>query len=254
MYPTLFHIGPLVIHTYGVFVAIGFIAGFKVLLNYTERIGIPAQKVESLVMWIFIFSIIGARLFYVVLTFGDFRYSPLDAFKIWQGGLFFSGGAAGGFAAAAVYISRNKLPLAKLADAGSVALALGQAIGRIGCFFAGCCYGVECDCWCGMKFPENSLAPSGVKLIPTQVISSLLLFLIFFVLAGYNRRKKTDGQVCALYLVLYGVKRFCIEFLRGDFRGRAVLGLTPTQYIALAMFAGGIFSWKKLSSKKTSSG
>ena len=70
MYPTLFHIGPLVIHTYGVFVAIGFIAGFKVLLNYTERIGIPAQKVESLVMWIFIFSIIGARLFYVVLTFG----------------------------------------------------------------------------------------------------------------------------------------------------------------------------------------
>ncbi len=254
MHPTLFHIGPLTVHTYGVFVAIGFVAGFKVLLNYTGKIGLPEQKIESLVMWIFLFSILGARLFYVIFSFREFANNPLDALKIWEGGLFFSGGLAGGFSAAAVYIARNKFPLAKLADAGSVALALGQAIGRLGCFFAGCCYGAECQGWFGVEFPDGSLAPSGVKLIPTQLISSLLLFLIFFILAGFYGKKKYDGRVCALYLILYGVKRFSVEFLRGDFRGNSVFGLTPTQFISLAMLAGGIILWKKLSLKKTGSG
>ena len=251
MYPTLFNIGPLGIHTYGLFVALGFIAGFKVLLNYANEIGIPQQKIESFVMWVFIFSIAGARLFYVLISFAEFRYNLFDIFKVWQGGLVFSGGLLAGATAAVVFIKRNRLPLAKLADASVVALSIGQALGRVGCFFAGCCYGKQCDRWFGVKFPENSLAPSGIKLIPSQLVSALILALIFLVLSYYYRRKHTGGQVFALYLVLYSLKRFFVEYLRGDFRGNEIIGFTPTQVISAVLLVGGIYLWKKLSLKKT---
>jgi len=250
MYPTLFKIGPIGIHTYGLFVALGFFAGFKLLLSYAKKLDIPSPKIESLVLWVFVFSIIGARLFYGIFSFAEFENNFLDIFKLWQGGLVFSGGFAGGIIAAVVFIARNKLPLAVLSDAAAIALALGQAIGRIGCFFSGCCYGKHCDLWFGVKFPENSLAPSGIKLIPTQLISSLLLFLIFAVLSYFYKKKKNDGQVFALYLILYSVKRFFLEFLRGDFRGNEAFGLTPTQIISFVMLLAGVYLWKRLLSKK----
>jgi len=251
MYPTLINIGSIGIHTYGLFVALGFFAGFKLLLSYAKKLDIPSLKIESLVLWIFVFSIIGARLFYVLFSFNEFKDNFWNIFKLWQGGLFFSGGLVGGIIAAVIFIPKNKMPFAKLTDVLALALTLGQAIGRIGCFFAGCCYGKQCDSWFGVKFPENSLAPSGIKLIPSQIISSLLLFLIFAVLSYFYKRKKNDGQIVALYLVLYSVKRFFVEYLRGDFRGNELFGLTPTQIISSVMLITGVYLWKKLLQKKT---
>ncbi|MNT22111.1 Prolipoprotein diacylglyceryl transferase [compost metagenome] len=116
-------------------------------------------------------------------------------------------------------------------------VALAQGFGRIGCFLAGCCYGQETSSWFGVVFPENSFAPSGVALIPTQLISSGLDFLLFFVLVFFARKKKVHGQVAALYLLLYSAGRFVLEFYRGDIIRGNVGVLSTSQFIAIILFA-----------------
>ena len=122
-------------------------------------------------------------------------------------------------------------------------VAFAQGCGRIGCFLAGCCYGKETSAWYGVTFPADSLAPAGVSLIPTQLISSagdFLFALILFVLQRrlYKKNGKTSGAVAGVYLMLYAVGRFLIEFLRNDPRG-SVGVLSTSQFIAIFMFAAG---------------
>ncbi len=249
MHPTLFKIGFLEIHTYGVFVALGFFVGFKVLLFYGKKSSFPPSLIESLTFLVFIFSLIGARLFYVLIAWSDFIGSPLDIFKIWEGGLVFWGGFLGGAITGIIFSIKNKLPLWKLADVFAPALAIGHAIGRIGCFCAGCCYGKPTDSFLGIVFPENCLAPAGIKIIPTQIISSVLLFLLFLILRFLWNKKKFSGQIFLVYAVLFSLGRFFIEFLRGDFRGNLILGITPTQIVSILVFVISIFLYHNLSRK-----
>ncbi|PKM93070.1 MAG: prolipoprotein diacylglyceryl transferase [Elusimicrobia bacterium HGW-Elusimicrobia-4] len=253
MYPTLFKIGFLEIHTYGVFVALGFFVGFKMLLFYGKKSSFSPALIEKLTFLVFIFSLIGARLFYVLISFGEFAENPLDIFKVWQGGLVFWGGFLGGAITVIIFSIKHKMPLWKLADVFAPALAIGHALGRIGCFFAGCCYGKNTDSFLGVVFPENCLAPTGIKLVPTQILSSILLLILFLILVIFWKRKKFDGQIFFMYTVLLSVGRFLIEFLRGDFRGNLILGITPTQIVSVVMFIVSIIIWKKLSPIKKES-
>ncbi|MFA5780136.1 MAG: prolipoprotein diacylglyceryl transferase [Elusimicrobiota bacterium] len=253
MHPTLFKIGFLEIHTYGVFVALGFFVGFKMLLFYGKKSSFSPALIETLTFWVFIFSLIGARLFYVLISWQEFAGNPSDIFKIWQGGLVFWGGFLGGAITGIIFSIKNKMPLWKLADVFAPALAIGHALGRIGCFFAGCCYGKKTDSFLGVVFPENCLAPTGVKLIPAQLLSSGLLSILFLILVIFWKRKKFDGQIFLIYSVLFSVGRFFIEFLRGDFRGNLILGITPTQIISVTIFIVSIIVWKKLYRTKTKS-
>jgi phosphatidylglycerol:prolipoprotein diacylglycerol transferase len=242
MYPTLFKIGFLEVHTYGVCVAIAFILGLKMLVSYAGKIGVTAAKTETLVLWTFAAAIVGARLAYVAISYSEFAGNFWGIFKLWEGGLVFSGGFVAGAAAVIIYASRNKIPFWKLGDVFAVVLPLAQAIGRIGCFFAGCCYGKPCahgSALC-VAFPENSLAPAGIPMIPAQLIAAALLFAIFMVLRFLYARKKFDGIIVALYLILYSIKRLFLESLRGDFRGTQVFGLTLTQILAIITLCVGI--------------
>ncbi|MEW6557559.1 MAG: prolipoprotein diacylglyceryl transferase [Elusimicrobiota bacterium] len=254
MYPTLFKIGFLEIHTYGVFVALGFFVGFNILLYYAKKSNIPSSIVESLTFLVFIFSLVGARLFYVLISFDDYRTNLLDILKLWQGGLVFWGGFLAGGLSVIIFSLKKKLLFWQVADIFAPALAIGQAIGRLGCFFAGCCYGKPTDSFLGVIFPENCLAPAGEKLLPTQLISSILLFLLFLILRTLWNRKKFDGQIFLVYAILFSAGRFFVEFLRGDFRGNFIFGITPTQILSILVFIVSIVIWKKLSRLKTKSG
>ena len=141
--------------------------------------------------------------------------------------------------AAILYCKKKKLIFLDYFDLAAPSIAMAQGFGRIGCFLAGCCYGKETDLPIGVVFPENSLAPAGVRLLPTQLMSSAGNFLIMAILLMAYPKRKRKGDTGFLYMLLYGVGRFLIEFLRNDDRG-AVGGLSTSQFISLFIVAAGI--------------
>jgi len=138
-----------------------------------------------------------------------------------------------------LYLKRHQMPVWKTADLLAPSIALGQGIGRWGCFFAGCCYGVKTDAPWAISFANpHSLAPLGIPLHPTQIYLSLSTLFIFFVLMWLSKRKTFDGQILWSYGILYSVGRFAIEYLRGDDRGFAVEQfLSTSQFLGIFVFA-----------------
>ena len=126
-------------------------------------------------------------------------------------------------------------------DLAMPSIAIAQCIGRIGCFLAGCCYGIEYDGPCSVTFRESEFAPNNIPLFPTEMLSSILNLLHFFILILASRHTKKDGQVAALYLVLYGTGRFIMEFFRGDLERGSVGALSTSQFISLFIVSAGIF-------------
>ena len=156
-----------------------------------------------------------------------------------QGGFVFYGGLIGGIIFMLLPGKIHKIKTEKYIEHYVFLIPLIHAFGRIGCFLAGCCYGRETTSRFGVVFPEGGLAPAGVKLIPTQLISSAGDFLIMIVLLLYYRKNKKDGtpgNVGFLYMLLYGVGRFLVEFLRNDNRGGAWM-FSTSQWISMVIVA-----------------
>ena len=148
-------------------------------------------------------SLLGARLLYVLIEYKYFIDNPLEAFKIWKGGLVFYGGMIAAMAAGLIYIRKHDMPLWRVGDIVAPSLAIGQAIGRWGCFFAGCCYGVKTDVPWAITFTNpKSLAPLDIPLHPTQIYLSLNALVIFGILMWLLKRKSFDGQVLWTYGIL----------------------------------------------------
>jgi phosphatidylglycerol:prolipoprotein diacylglycerol transferase len=156
---------------------------------------------------------------------------------IWRGGQVFYGGFLFAFPTCYLYLKKHGLPFLKTCDILAPGLALGESLGRIGCFFAGCCYGRPTDLPWGVTFTHpNSLAQLGVSLHPTQLYSSAAAVLMFIILVSFRRFKRAEGQVVFLYVLLYALGRLIIENFRGDERGLLVAGyLTLTQTIAIVL-------------------
>jgi phosphatidylglycerol:prolipoprotein diacylglycerol transferase len=130
-----------------------------------------------------------------------------------------------------------------LIDVIAIGIPLGHAFGRLGCFFYGCCYGKPTDSFIGVLFPPDSAAGYlGVKVIPTQLISSFFLFVLFFILLFLRKKKRFDGQIALSYIILYSIFRFLIEFFRGDPRG-TFLHLSTSQFISLILVVISAFAW-----------
>ncbi len=153
--------------------------------------------------------------------------------RLWQGGLVFYGGLLGAAAAVALFVRRRRWPFGTVADALAPGLALGHAVGRLGCFLAGCCYGRPWSA--GLRFPRGSVAfdelaatlPAGATetppLHPTQLYEAVGELVIFFILLRARRHRPFDGATAVLYALLYGLLRFGVELFRGD-PGRGMLG------------------------------
>ena len=220
MYPILLSIGSFKLYTYGLFVAFGFLAAMWISKRLARPYQIHPESITDVYFVILISSIIGARALYVFITFDTFRGNPMDMFKIWNGGLVFFGGFCAAVIGTLICIRLKKLPLWQTADIIAPGIALGHAVGRVGCLFAGCCHGKTCDLPWAVQFSHpESLAPLGVLLHPTQIYSVLSNLGIFCVLIWLFKRKKFHGMVFLVYVMLYSFLRAIIEFFRGDFRG-----------------------------------
>jgi phosphatidylglycerol:prolipoprotein diacylglycerol transferase len=239
MLPILFRCGPLTIHTYGVLVAAGFLLAYAYVLRAARRHGIETEAMADLFFYALLSALVGARLLYVALNWRLFLYDPLAVVKIWQGGLVFYGGFVAAVPVVAWRVRRLGLGLLVIADMAAPALALAQAVGRLGCLCAGCCYGRPTELPFAVIFHHpDSLAPLEQPLHPTQAYHAAANGLLFVILWQTARRRPRPGLVAGLYLLLYPVGRFVIEFFRGDPRG-AWAGLSTSQWVSMAVFSAG---------------
>ncbi|MBN1627543.1 MAG: prolipoprotein diacylglyceryl transferase [Deltaproteobacteria bacterium] len=242
MHPNLFSIGPFSLHTYGLLIAIGFVSGLIVAIRIGKRHGIDSQHIMDMSLLLIISGIIGSRIIYVLMNASYYLENPLDIFKIWQGGLVFSGGLLGAVIAGWFYIRRHGFNIWQIGDIYAPAIAIAQSIGRIGCFMAGCCYGRPTSVSWGVTFTNpDSIAPLNIPLHPTQLYSSFSNLIIFIIVMILGSRKKFDGQVFIWYLILHSTARLLIERFRGDDRGMFPgTGWSMTQFITILILFSAI--------------
>jgi phosphatidylglycerol:prolipoprotein diacylglycerol transferase len=252
MHPDLFSIGPITIHTYGVMVAIGFLLGIGLALRQARKEGIPSEKISDLSFYLLLAAIIGSRIFYILLNPGPYIKNPVAILKIWEGGLVFYGGLIFAVITGVIYIKRHNLFLWQIADIFAPSIAVGHAIGRLGCFFAGCCHGRPADLPWAVTFTDpHSLAPLGMALHPTQLYEAGGEFINFLILLLLRKRQTFRGEVFWSYVILYSILRFFVEFFRGDAaRGMLTQELSVAQAISIVMFFTAIgfmtfLRWRK---------
>ncbi|MFA6141768.1 MAG: prolipoprotein diacylglyceryl transferase [Candidatus Omnitrophota bacterium] len=234
MHPILLKFGPFTIYSYGVMVAMGFAVATFLAHKRAARFNIDPGKVIDIAIILIAFGILGARLLYVLLNLSFYIANPIDIVKLSNGGLVWYGGFISAFFAVIIYVRKAKLNFWAVADLFAPYVALAQAFGRIGCFFNGCCYGKDG--------------------IPVQIYSSIALLIIFIILRVWQDNKHFAGEIFLGYCVLYSLKRFLMEFLRGD--NPAVFhGLTLSQVISVFVFflSSAYLAYKAVQWKKAHS-
>lgn len=252
MHPDLFSIGPVTLHAYGLFAAVGLFVALAVAVRIGKAEGIPTPIVVDMGFVMILSAVIGSRALYVLANLSYFGQRPLDALKVWHGGLIFSGGLLAALFAMGWFAKRHALPFLKIGDVWAPAAALGQAIGRIGCFMAGCCYGKPTSAFWGITFTDpDSFAPRGVPLHPTQIYASLGGLAVFAILALLSRKKKFDGQVLLWFLILHSTVQLFLERFRGDDRGLFLNSqMTPSQLLATLTLMAAVVGVGVLSSRR----
>ncbi len=239
MYNDLFSIGPFTVHGYGLMIAIGILTAYFVAEKRARSRGLDPDMIWGLTVCAVVFGLLSAKLLYYITSIKEIIANPrllLD----FSNGFVVYGGIIGGIIAGYIFCRIKKTSFLKYADIVLTSVALAQGFGRIGCFLAGCCYGVETDCPLHVVFTHSDFAPNGVALVPTQLISSGLDFLNFIVLVLIARRKPADGVVTACYLIFYSIGRFVIEFFRGDLIRGSVGVLSTSQFISIFMAIAGV--------------
>ncbi len=250
MYPVLFEIGGWKITSYGMMAALAFLMASWIFGLNRKHARLTEDQATVIVILGVLGGIVGARIFYVIQFYDQFRYrSWFEMFKIWQGGLVFLGGFILGMILLIAYCRSRRLRLLPVFDAAAPAVALAHAFGRVGCFLNGCCWSaVSCDAWFGVSYPAFSDAArstGGIAVHPVQLYEALFNLLIFpplFLLA----RKARVGFTVAAYLMLYGVWRFTIEYIRKE---PVYWIFSAAQWIGLGMVLGGavllVLSWRR---------
>lgn len=248
MHNDIFTIGKFTIHGYGLMIAIGVIVAVLVAIYRAKKAGIDPEVVLDLVLIGLICGFGGGKILYLIVEWKDFIKSPMT--YLGGGGFVVYGGIILAMIVGAVYFTLKKKDPLIVMDLIMPEVSIAQGFGRIGCFLAGCCYGRITDSVFGVVFPEGSLAPAGVKLIPTQLIMSAGNFLIAGILLIAATKLKKRGQILSLYLILYAIGRFAVEFLRNDHRG-AVGVFSTSQFISLfiVIIGIGLFVWSTIGIK-----
>jgi phosphatidylglycerol---prolipoprotein diacylglyceryl transferase len=243
MFPKLIDFGSFYLPTYGVLVALGFLLGLSVTIRLARRAGLPAEKISNLAVYCAVAGIAGAKLFMILFDLGEYIRHPAEIFSLetLQAAGVFHGGFIAALIFAVLYIRKNQLPALVTMDVFAPGVILGQAIGRVGCFAAGCCWGRECELPWGVRFRSNAASPVPLDrtLHPVQLYESAANLVIFAVLIRLAGRTHRPGQVIGMYLVLYSAARFVIEFFR--YHEQALVGpFSLTQWIAVVLFGLGL--------------
>ena len=240
MYPELFSIGPVTIYSYGVLLAASYLLGLWLAMRRAKQWGLDPSRVLDLGIYIIIAALIGAKLLLFIVDFDQFSASPTDVLSLARSGGVFYGGLILAVVVAFWYIARHRLPLWTTCDVFAPGIALGHVTGRLGCLAAGCCYGRPTDVAWAITF-TNPLAatnvgtPLGLPLHPTQLYEAgAELLILGFLLATERRGRPFAGRTFWLYMLLYAISRFVVEFYRGDPRGE-VFGISTSQFISLVL-------------------
>lgn len=234
----LLTIGSITIHGYGLMIGIGFMAAYFVAEYRANKFHLNSELLFPIALWVILWGMVSAKLLYYITIFDEIRTNPRLLLNLSDGFVVY-GGIIGGILGGYVCSRRYKIDFWKYFDLVVPSVALAQGFGRIGCLLAGCCYGMESNCPISIVFHDSHFAPNGVPLLPTQIISSGLNFLHFFLLLLFARYAKKDGQVSALYLICYSIGRFILEFFRGDLIRGSVGRLSTSQFISIFIFVIG---------------
>lgn len=240
----LFSIGKFTIHGYGLMIAIGILCCVAMASYRAKKNGLDQEAIVDIGIYGVIGGFLGAKILYVIVEFKTFIKDPKTV--LGSEGFVVYGGIIAGFLTAIVYCRIKKLYFLEYFDLAVASISMAQGFGRIGCFLAGCCYGVETEGPLAVIFTDSQFAPNGVALVPTQLYSSVFDFLNFAVLCLLARKNKVSGRISALYLIIYSVGRFIIEFFRGDLIRGQVGTLSTSQFIAIFVIIFGIaLFWKR---------
>ena len=244
MYPEVFHLS--FIHTYGLLVALGFLAGLWVATRLARRANLNTEAIFNLGFYSALAAMLGAKIMMILVDLPYYAEHPgeiLSVGTLQAGGVFY-GGLLAALAVAVWYMRKTQLPALLTADVFAPGIALGHAIGRLGCFAAGCCWGVECRLPWAVRFsdPASQLPRGllGVPLHPTQLYESFAEFLIFGILYWRIGKPHSAGTIISLYLMLYSTARFVIEFFRFHEQGNLWGGpLDTSQWLSILLFLAG---------------
>lgn len=232
------HLGPITLHMYGLMMAVGFGSALISCLMRSKKRGLSEDICYGIFYCAIIGGLLGCRILYYIVEIPNIIKNPsiLWNFKV---GYVVYGGIIGGILASYIYCKVKKARFIDYFDLVMPAVAMAQGFGRIGCFCAGCCYGRPTDAWWGITFKHSEMAPNGISLIPTQLISAAGDFIFAAILMYYYSRKPKAGKTASAYLILYGIGRFIIEFFRNDYRG-SIGFLSTSQLISIGIVAIGV--------------
>ncbi|GHN00765.1 prolipoprotein diacylglyceryl transferase [Cytophagales bacterium WSM2-2] len=248
MHPILFHLGSLTIYTYGFLIAIGAtLAGSYMWWQGKKRYGISFDQANLLFVLLILAGVIGGKLFMIFESPSFYFSHPRELLS--ANGFVFYGSLITCIVTMLWYFHKNKLPVTGMLDIMAVVTCIVHVFGRLGCFNAGCCYGKPTQSFTGVIFtdPQCQAQPLNTPLHPTQLYEAGSVFLILIILVTLERRKKFDGQVFLVYLMLYAIARSIIELFRGDIeRGFVIDGfLSYSQFISLLLVMIAIYFYVK---------
>jgi phosphatidylglycerol---prolipoprotein diacylglyceryl transferase len=254
MHPILFHLGSAPIYTYGVLVATSFLAGLFCARLQAAKAGLNPDRIWNFAIYGILIALVSSKVWLLVSEWGYYIANPGQIFGITtlQSAGTFYGGVAGGIVWTTLYSRVTKLPILAVLDVCAAPVALGHAIGRIGCFVAGCCYGKATSLPWGVRFTSPTAAqiagtPLNISLHPTQLYEAAVEFVNFLLLIWLGKRQRFSGQLIGAFFMLYGIERGAIEFLRDD-PGRGMIfhdTVSLMQIISLAFILAGAVLWRR---------
>jgi phosphatidylglycerol:prolipoprotein diacylglycerol transferase len=246
MYPVLTEIAGWPVYSYGVLLALAYVAALQMAVVRARRAGIDASRVMDLGIYLIIAALVGAKLTLIAVDLPYFLSNPREILSLFRAAGVFYGGLIVALITGLVLVRRYQLPTWTTADLIAPGIALGHVIGRLGCLLAGCCYGKPTSVPWAITFTDeaaaaNSRTPLGIPLHPTQLYDAGAELLILALLLWTERKGRPfPGRTFWLYILLYGMSRFIVEMFRGDDRG-AMLGVSTSQLVSIIAAPTAVF-------------
>jgi len=259
VHPTLVKLGSFEIHSYGLLLAVAFLAAIQLFLVRGRSRGLPEDRLSTLSLWLLVLAIVGGRVLFVLTHWDDYKSDPLGIVRLWEGGLMLYGGYVLAILGGIVYVRRAGMPVWRVGDAAAPAMALGIGIGRLGCFLNGCCYGLPAQLPWAIRFPPESFSSSvfpGEHLHPSQLYMSASGFLLFGLLLAFDRKRRYDGWLFWVYIAMDAGLRFLIDFTRyydeTSFLGKiGGLSFNMNQLLSVGLIATALIMLRVLSTRST---
>lgn len=241
MYPLLIDTPYLVVPTYLFLISLSYCIGVVWISKRARDRNMDYKLSLDIALAFMIGSFVGARLLHIVYERPDiYLERPIQIFEVWKGGFVFYGGAIAATLFCYLLIRHRKADFLEWADLYTPLFPFGYGLGRLGCFFAGCCYGRACDYPWAVRFPEGVEAPAGVPLHPVQLYAVAFEWTVFGFILWFEKKPRAKGELFFTWLALHGVGRVMMEYFRADFRGASPLGLSVSTWISLAVIAAGV--------------